>query len=66
MHLFLDEILMKFINWLQKKNKPLKKKSNYLVSLGKKCLSNSKVFLKKKIFEFCRDIFKYLRSKVYK
>lgn len=25
MHLFLDEILMKFINWLQKKNKPLKK-----------------------------------------
>lgn len=49
MHLFLDEILMKFINWLQKKNKPLKKKSNYLVSLGKKCLSNSKVFLKKNI-----------------
>lgn len=46
MHFFLDEILMKFINWLQKKNK---KKSNYLVSLGKKCLSNSKVFLKKKI-----------------
>lgn len=25
MHLFLDEILMKFINWLQKKNKHLKK-----------------------------------------
>lgn len=62
MHLFLDEIH----KLASKEKQTLEKKSNYLVSLGKKCLSNAKVFLKKKIFEFCLDIFKYLRSKVYK
>lgn len=44
MHLFLDEIH----KLASKEKQTLEKKSNYLVSLGKKCLSNSKVFLKKK------------------
>lgn len=44
MHLFLDEIH----KLASKEKQTLEKKLNYLVSLGKKCLSNSKVFLKKK------------------